>query len=108
MVKFVYGDKGKKGRIVTDLDTIEFFSLVMKEWAQYDEYEIEVLIGATEDWEIEEKTLMEDGFDILENMKFVQGEMITLKKVGHGEWIISGYSDEDMDEFVDSIQDNLD
>jgi len=98
MIKF------EKGKIVTDLqEDIELFTLIMRKWARYNENEIDALINSIEGWELTEHTLMTDGFDILENLYFIEGEMITLIKVGQGEWVIKDYSDEEMQEFVESL-----
>ena len=81
-------------------EDIEFIMLIMRNWAHYEESEVEALVNNIEDWELTERTLMDDGFNILENMSFVKEELVTLIKVGQGEWVVKDSSDEDMEEFV--------
>lgn len=98
MVKF------EKGKIVTDLkEDIELFMLIMRKWAKYNEGEVDALINSIEDWELKELTLMTDGFGILENSYVTDGELITLIKVGEGEWVIEDYEDWQMKDFVKTL-----
>ncbi len=103
MVKF------QNGKIVTDLEAVEFFSLILKEWADYPPELVETIVGSIEDWELEDFWLRTDGYLIADNSHYKNDpDTVNLIKVGEGEWIVLDYTNEEMEEFVDSIQGNLD
>lgn len=95
----------ENGMIVTDLDDIDFFELVTRKWAKYPENEADALINGIEGWEIEEEMLRSEGFDILECLYSIEGEMLTLIKIDEGKWVVIDYSVDQVEELVGMLED---
>jgi len=93
------------GKIVTDLEDIDFLALVLVEWGEYRENEAEALVSANiENWADEMENI---GVLLTLNADFVPSETITLIKVGEGEWIVEDMEEWEMEDFVDLLSLNI-
>lgn len=90
-----------KEYIVTDLEDVDFISEVLVGWARYELTEAEaILADAVDNDMLIEGILLSEGFDILENTCFIPGDSITLIKVGNGMWVVEGFDESDLEDFV--------
>lgn len=93
------------GKIVTELSDMSFLELVWRKWAGYNESETEALLNSLTSEELSDEWLKTEGFEILSNTYFVEGDSVCLIKMGNKEWIVKDASPEEMEEFVDSLVD---
>ena len=98
MVKF------KNGKIVTDLDDIDFIELVWLRWAGYEESDFDYLRAGLQEG-LSEGSFRKEGVLVVENAFFVQPDYVVLKKVGEGQWMIEGADHFEVEDFVERFQD---
>ncbi len=90
----------KDGKIVTDLGRVEFISLLLKEWGEYSEREVEAILDELDPEELTDAWLAEQGYTVTQNTFFIEGDAINILMVGDGKWVIEDYDSDEMEQFV--------
>ena len=102
------GRKKFPGYIKTSKSDEDFLYGVLLEWAQYPVNEAVASIqdARREGW-LEDPYLRKDGFDTEMNFGDTTPPSVTLIKLDEGKWVVPGMDFEDLDEFAESVEGNL-
>ena len=102
------GRKKFPGYIKTSKSDEDFLYGVLLEWAQYPVNEAVASIqdARREGW-LEDPYLRKDGFDTEMNFGDTTLPSVTLIKLDEGKWVVPGMDFEDLDEFAESVEGNL-